>query len=148
MLPNSSFYSEEAVKQKISKKIFQMTSRHPSVLSVIAPSSVLRSGQEGFIHSVTVTKKLCLGPSVRTMTRHPCTHTSEKVMGLRLSRRTITTLLFPLMHVLRCAFLCTFGLLSVWDLACSYQDELGELKLHAAVDLALSDGERERVQTN
>ncbi len=100
-----------------------MTSRHCGVSSVIALSSVLSSSQEGFMHSETITKDLSFRPSMRTMTCYPGAHTSEKVMGLGPSRTTITTLHFPLMHVLRYVCLCTFGLLSVCVSACSYPDE-------------------------
>lgn len=58
-----------------------MTSKRPGVLSVIALSSVLSSRQVGFMHSETITKDLPFRPSMRTMTCHPGTHTSEKVMG-------------------------------------------------------------------
>lgn len=95
------------------------------VLSVIVLSSVLKSRPEGFMHSETVTKAFCFRPSTRTITCHPCTHTSEKVMGLGPSQTTITTRHYPFMHVLRNARLCTFGLLSVCHLASSYPDESG-----------------------
>lgn len=105
---------------------------------IIAPSSVLRSRQERFMHSETITKELCFRPGMRTMTCHPFTHTSEKVLGLGPTQATITTLHFPLIHLLGCVCLCTFGLLSVSDLASSYPHELGCLR---CVDLLLSDGE-------
>lgn len=89
------------------------------------------------MHSETVTKAFCFRPSARTITCHPCTHTSEKVMGLGPSQTTITTRHFPFMHVLRNVRLCTFGLLSACHLASSYPDESGRLKLCAAADLAL-----------
>lgn len=95
------------------------------LLFVIALSSVLRSRQEGFMHSEAVTKAFCFRPSTGTIRWHPCTQTSEKVMGLRLSQTTITIRHFPFMHVLRNVCLCTFGLLSVCQVACSYPDESG-----------------------
>lgn len=71
-------------------------------------------------------------------------HTSEKVQGPGPSQTIVMTLHFPLMHVLRYACLCTFGLLSVCYEASSYPDEW---RPQSSADLVLSDGE-ERVQTN
>lgn len=73
---------------------------------IIAPSSVLRSRQERFMHSETITKELCFRPGMRTMTCHPFTHTSEKVLGLGPTQATITTLHFPLVYLLGCV--CAF----------------------------------------
>ena len=141
---NSYKYFGEQRGKKWAENSLKMTSR----CSVIAPSSILRSRQEGFMHSETITKEPRFRPRVRTMTCHPCTYTSDKVMGLGLSQTTVT---IPALSSHACIEIC--APLYLWSIIClrlglQPSGWVGELKLHAAADLVSSDGEKKRVQTN
>lgn len=125
--------------KEVSENDFKM----PWLFVCNCPFSVLRSSRGGFMHSEAITKELRFRPSVRTMTCHPCTHTSEKVMGSgafpddhndpALSSHAYSEIWVPLY---------LWSIISL-RLGLQLYRWAGELKLCSATDLVLSDGEKE-----